>query len=87
MKAPLNVLALAWRVCGLYQGSVTSWIRSAEHNAAVGGVRTSKHVDGLAVDVKYDSAVPPPYAEVQAMAYQFGCKLVREKDHDHFEVI
>lgn len=91
---PLQVLALAWQVCGRWGGSVTSWIRTAEHNSKAGGVGASKHLMGLAVDVAYDKDFPP-LSDLIPLAAAFGCRVVREPagaahstgPHDHFEVI
>jgi len=66
--------------------SVTSWVRSKAHNAKVGGVPNSKHVTGQAIDVVWDIA-PPPLEKLKPYLLDMEVKLVREKDHDHFEVL
>lgn len=42
--------------CMMHEGSITSSIRSMQHNRGVGGEDTSWHLDGLAIDVLIDSA-------------------------------
>lgn len=76
---------LLYALCKIYGGSVTSWIRSAPHNKAVGGVANSKHLDGLACDVTLDVATnQAPFIE--------ACRLLKlrafwDKDHIHVETI
>jgi hypothetical protein len=69
--------------CALTGGSVTSWTRSLSHNTAVGGVKNSAHLFGLAVDVVYDAPQPLPAATERAR--RLGLKLIREGDHDHLQ--
>lgn len=63
---------------------VTSGLRTPEHNAAVGGVPTSRHLDGKAVDL-----VPRPgetMAELYARVRQVpGVKVINEGDHVHVQ--
>jgi len=67
--------------CMKFSGSVTSWIRSPNHNHLVGGVPDSLHLDGLAVDVVYDGARPGSEADAELVAY--GLVRIAEGDHDH----
>lgn len=69
--------------CSIMGASVTSWIRTEEHNQEVGGVAHSAHVAGLAVDVVYRT----PWAthEGQEWAERLGLLLIREQDHDHLQ--
>lgn len=67
--------------CLAFSGSVTSWVRSVDRNAAVGGVRNSQHLTGLAVDVVYDGAAPGP--EATAWLAQRHLLRIPEGDHDH----
>lgn len=71
--------------CTVLGGSVTSWVRTAAHNAAVGGVPTSYHVGGLGADVVYDAPIELERAELLATLLQL--KLVRETDHDHLQAL
>lgn len=69
--------------CGITHGSVTSWIRSPEHNAQVGGVKHSAHLYGVGADVTYDA--PVPVADALASAARLDLRLIREGDHDHLQ--
>lgn len=71
--------------CARTGGSVTSWIRSEQRNAVVGGVPFSAHLAGLAVDVVYGAA---PTREVrETWARRFGLLVIIEDDHDHLQPI
>ena len=61
------------------KGSVTSWIRSAKHNAAVGGVPNSLHLLGAAVDIVFDD----PAGESQAIAEFTAAHIHTYKETDH----
>lgn len=63
--------------------SVTSWGRTALHNATVGGAPNSKHQHDLAADVVYDATVALGARE--AVAGDLGLILRPETDHDHIE--
>ena len=69
--------------CLAFSASVTSWIRSPDHNARVGGVPTSYHIRGIACDVVYDGASPGDTAD--AMLARRGLQRIREGDHDHIQ--
>jgi len=69
--------------CALTGGSVTSWTRTVPHNTAVGGVKNSAHLYGLAVDVVYDT--PQALPLTMERARRLGLKLIREGDHDHVQ--
>lgn len=59
----------------------TSGVRSPQHNAAVGGVRTSNHLRGRAWDL-----VPPAgmsMAQLAARMKQAGFRVLNEGDHVH----
>lgn len=72
--------------------SVTSWFRSPQRDAAVGGGGASKHVVRPgAVDVVY-SPTPggglgdaPDLGEAGRFATRLGLALKRRTDHDHLE--
>lgn len=68
--------------CAVFDGSVTSWIRTQRRNSAVGGMDLSYHMTGLAADVVYDDG-PPQIERVQRLASQLGLYVHREHDHDH----
>ncbi len=70
-----------YRYCLYTFGSVTSWTRTAKHNASVGGVPTSNHLRGLAADVVYDQPVDEEVAKTTAASC--GLQILREGDHDH----
>ncbi len=67
----------------LFPLSVTSWIRSRKHNTAVGGVPTSRHLFGLAVDVVFDEGVDT--RDFNLLASQIGLEVVVEGDHLHVQ--
>lgn len=56
---------------------ITSWWRSPEKNAAVGGARNSLHMIGLAWDV-----VPVTQENEDALR-SLGLKVINEGDHLH----
>jgi hypothetical protein len=64
-----------------FSGSITSWGRTVERNAAVGGVANSAHLADLAVDIVYDGSAPGVEADRLLAAH--GLKRIREGDHDH----
>lgn len=70
--------------CHVLGGSVQSWIRTVDHNAAVGGVPASRHLLGLAVDVTFD-APKPPDDQRRECAAALGLHLLIEHSHDHIE--
>ena len=77
---------MMYALCKIHGGSVTSWIRTDAHNKSLpGSVANSKHKEGLAVDVVFDSAVShAPFIE--------ACRAVKlraflDKDHVHVETI
>ncbi len=67
----------------LFPFSVTSWIRSRKHNTAVGGVPTSRHLFGLAVDVVFDPGVDT--TDFVLLASEIGLEVVVERDHLHIQ--
>lgn len=67
----------------LFDLSVTSWLRSRKHNAAVGGVRDSRHLYGLAVDVVLDDPGERQFFITEAT--RFGLQVIDEGDHLHVQ--
>jgi len=65
--------------------SITSWIRTREHNARVGGNPQSKHLLGLAVDVVPDEDVPR-FLFLQS-ARTMGFHYLDEGDHIHLQML
>jgi uncharacterized protein YcbK (DUF882 family) len=63
--------------------SVTSWLRSPARNRAVGGVPTSRHLDGAAVDVVLDR--PEDREVLRRFANRLGLQVLDEGDHLHLE--
>lgn len=62
---------------------ISSGLRSAEHNKAVGGVDNSNHLTGQAADV-----VPPPgmsMEQLDASLKSQGFHTINEKDHVHVD--
>lgn len=79
MRFTDKILTLAVR----FDFSVTSWIRSPERNATVGGVADSRHLYGLAVDVVLDRGADRPAFE--AAAKTLGLQVIFEEDHLHVQ--
>lgn len=69
--------------CLMFDGSVTSWGRTAKHNADVGGVAISAHRFFLAADVIYDA--PLSEAARKTLAGRLGLRCIVEGDHDHLQ--
>lgn len=73
---------------------LTSWFRSTERNAQVGGVPGSLHVQGLGIDVVVDTPLFAPSTdaiEVESLARawrRFGRQFqaIVESDHLHLEL-
>ena len=61
------------------QGTVTSWWRSPERNAAVGGSSSSQHLLGVAIDVTGD------LQRIAHAARAAGWVVVVESDHVHLQ--
>ena len=70
-------------LCKLHRGSVKSWIRSEQHNAAEGGVPDSWHLDGLAADITTDDPSRKPFLIVDAA--KLGLDAIDEGNHVHIE--
>jgi hypothetical protein len=82
-RVPMAVLPL----CDAFGGSVTSYFRTEAHNLQVGGVGSSRHVTGEAMDVLWEGGNWPDLATLQAWCLPYSVQVVREraKNHDHFE--
>lgn len=79
------MLPVAFVVNGLAGERVTSTLRSAAHNKAVGGKANSYHLSGRARD-----SVPPPGMSMSAYAAELrrlnpGMDVINEGDHVHVE--
>jgi hypothetical protein len=70
-------------LCGRHNGSVTSWIRTEEHNKLVGGVPYSYHLMGMGCDVVLDEMVKNERFEEDAKHLQLDPIL--EGDHYHLQ--
>ena len=70
-------------VTGTFHGSVTSWLRSTKHNAAVGGKPGSLHLLGLAVDLIFDD--PDEKAQAAHSFARAGLWTINEGDHLHVQ--
>jgi len=81
MIAPVIFGELLYAYGLTFSASTTSWFRTVEHNAHVGGHPKSAHLAGLAADVVYDGARPGP--EADAWLRLRGLKRLIEGDHDH----
>jgi hypothetical protein len=80
---PLEFAAALMAYCYATDGSVTSWGRTRQHNAFVGGHVNSWHLVFMGADVVYD--LPVPWARAKLLAGRFGLRVVREEDHDHLQ--
>lgn len=69
--------------CHETRASVTSWIRSPERNALVGGLPQSLHLTGFAMDVAYRPNPVPPLMERRRIGRELGLYVYPEGDHDH----
>ena len=70
-------------IAGAFGGSVTSWLRSTKHNAAVGGKLGSLHLVGLAVDLIFDD--PAQKAHAAHYFARAGLWTINEGDHLHVQ--
>lgn len=68
-----------------YDGSVTSWGRSAKHSVAVGGFTGDPHTWWLGVDMIYDA--PPDRIALDAHARVLSLHIIHEGNHDHFQPV
>ena len=67
------------------RGSITSYVRSPERNAQVGGHKDSSHLIGLACDIGYSPNPTPPLATAKRRARKLGLTLIRETSHEHLQ--
>lgn len=65
-----------------YGATITSGVRSPEHNAEVGGVPNSQHLTGTAADMTVD---PARKADLMAEAKAQGLQPIDEGDHVHLQ--
>jgi len=84
---PLEFAEALMAYCAWSRGSVTSWGRSPERNAQVGGHPYSLHQIWLGADVGYHPNPKPAEDVARRMASRLGIRLVREGDHDHLQAI
>ncbi|KKN27908.1 hypothetical protein LCGC14_0859630 [marine sediment metagenome] len=82
--SPVEFASVLIAYCAATRGSVSSWGRTAKHNADVGGASNSFHLVWLGADVVYDE--PVPLGRAKSFARRLGLRLVREDDHDHLQV-
>jgi len=90
---PRELLASAWRPIifefirraarSLQPGQqITSWYRTAAQNQAAGGMPTSQHLFGLALDI-----VGPGQQLTQSIARDAQMIAVQELDHLHIQLL
>lgn len=82
---PTDFAARALFYASMMRGSVTSWFRTPEHNAKVGGHPQSKHMQGLGMDITYDGRPFYDAAVRSHFANRLGLSMLDEKDHDHLQ--
>lgn len=83
LSPPIELTAIA--AIGRSWGTVTSTLRSPEHNRRVGGVANSYHLRGRAIDIARRPGVA--HAQIAAAYRAAGYHLVEsldEGDHSHF---
>ena len=82
--SPVEFASVLIAYCAATRGSVSSWGRTAKHNADVGGASDSFHLVWLGADVVYDE--PVPLRRAKLLARRYGLRVVREPSHDHLQV-
>ena len=83
---PVKVSLFASKIAELrnhFVFSVTSWIRSPERNADVGGLPTSKHLTGLGIDIVPED--PHQKNDLFALIKTLGLHFLDEGDHIHIQ--
>ena len=65
---------------------VSSGYRSKAHNKAVGGVRNSMHLKGLALDLVPFKSCSKNYRELSVVASKFFSCVIRYKTHIHVDI-
>ncbi len=80
---PADFAIRVMQYCRSNTGSVTSWGRTAAHNARVGGIPDSPHLVWLGADVVYDYR--PLLAVARASARELGLAVIHEPTHDHLQ--
>ena len=79
----LVLVLLVIQAAGARSLSVSSYYRTPERNAAVGGVPTSLHLQGLAIDLVGGQA---DILAVAGLWRALGLDAVVESDHLHLEL-
>lgn len=66
---------------------ITSGYRSTMYNKTVGGHPNSKHLYGLAIDIRTRHLPDPKliFQEIKTTISRFGYKVILENDHIHIE--
>jgi hypothetical protein len=81
----IELLDAADAICRRYPASVTSWWRSARHNASLpGSVPNSQHQQGLAIDLTFDGPTPTK-AELAPFLSRTMQDVRTEPGHVHLE--
>jgi Peptidase M15 len=84
-REQLELLDAADAICRRYPASVTSWWRSARHNASLpGSVPNSQHQLGLAIDLVFDGPEPSK-AELAPFLSRTMQDVRSEPGHVHLE--
>lgn len=84
-REQLELLDAADAICRRWPASVTSWWRSARHNASLpGSVPNSQHQQGLAIDLVFDGPEPSK-AELAPFLSRTMQDVRSEPGHVHLE--
>src|SRR4051812_13203361 len=84
-REQMELLDAADAICRRFNASVTSWWRSARHNASLpGSVPNSQHQQGLAIDLVFDGA-EPTRAELASFLSPTMQDVRDEPGHVHLE--
>lgn len=83
--APTQFLEQVMALSGLFGFRITSYYRSPQANASVGGVSDSLHQLWLAADVVLDEMTETNMADFVRGAGRLGLHAIIEDDHIHLQ--
>lgn len=80
----LHFASLVYFLCTAFRCSVTSWHRTRQRNAALGGLDNSFHLEGLAADLVPDNLADRE--RVAEAARALGLDAYIDAEHVHIEL-